>query len=511
MQLRGFFACHFFGYLLAIVLQPLISSAKTSPCEPTDFEKFVKSSHEIALKEEKELDKSPYHYACQQRYDLYKPPTFRSIFSDLNIEDKYGNTSLGFMKELSAAVMRYADEKISTLDGLEKCLTIKKQAPECSETLKSLNTDVPNYLALARYHLSMAVDPTSSPNASTTRPNTRLKDLTSYKEFSWSPLTADEQTVAQADIKDYFSQASATTNPKLKKYDQMKETLRKVQIIRGRHMDAYQMMLSEFPLMNYLNKANPSESEVLSAIRIMKARAVKEYVKLFKAQKSLDSGVTSDSFLFLNYKSVLEGLLLKNPTYCGLSVSLMKIRNDRQHAVGTMVGFPLMAATLLAPPLIPGTAGIMISMGIGGIAGVGYAMDAQLSLDDARQRITSQYKNSFGQDIGDTTARITEIQESISSKSAQIKKLEIQMQSATSDDKKIAITQQIKVETKALALKKKALDAMLTSNQELTRLKDDRDFSVAAVPLIEATPFLSKGLSKALTGIRKLSSHVPGK
>jgi hypothetical protein len=84
----------------------------------------------------------------------------------------------------------------------------------------------------------------------------------------------------------------------------------------------------------------------------------------------------------MQYRSIVEELLLKNPENCGMGASLVYMMNTVNQEDSLAIGLPIMAASFLAPPMIAIAAG-------SGTTGIVFAYDSY-----------ADFKNKENQFIG---------------------------------------------------------------------------------------------------------------
>ncbi len=460
-----------------------------------------------------ELERSPFRRACQEKFDLYKRPHASAILPNLNIEDKYSQTSQAFMSKLATAVTDHAFENWSIWESMEKCMTLIKGDPSCKDVLSEIRTLLPKYVKEARYHLAMSVHPVLSSKTDAFYLNSNLSDGYSYKSVEWEPLTPKEKAAAQKHLDAEVEDARKSVDARLSLNERATKIHKMVETTRLRHFETYQSMVSQFGLLNYLSKPEPTEQELLAAVRKMKDDSMEELTMLRKAQAGMKDRVTSDSLVFLKYRAFVEGLLLQNPKECGLATYLKDAASNRETGRNIAIGVPLLAAALLAPPLIPGAAGVATGVGIGTGTAAGFAVASDREFEDAKLRDANKYTNEWGGNLKDTNEILNRLQDGLNQESTlrtDIKTLEKKVQATKPGPNRTAVENELKQKRKSLDDLQKLKADMGDRNKELYDLKLNRDVAIvgagAGVVATSVTAVGSAPIANKLIQIRKLLS-----
>ena len=121
--------------------------------------------------------------------------------------------------------------------------------------------------------------------------------------------------------------------------------------------------------MQYVSRNSVTVPELREAIAAMskdldnESRSLDNFDSIIKK-----NGVDTDALPLLNYGSALEEVLLESPELCGLATSMLYTMSSRQLGNSIAIGLPILAASLLAAPVV---VALGASVAVGTAVGVG--------------------------------------------------------------------------------------------------------------------------------------------
>ncbi|MBL7542850.1 MAG: hypothetical protein JNL11_03495 [Bdellovibrionaceae bacterium] len=326
----------------------------------------------------------------QKLNSLKGKPITTGLRTTIPFVDSAGNLSQDFFKKVLAKIQkRRKFNKVLALKIANCSIEGNTNLDDCKSVRSWTENQLPQIIRLARYNLALAHH---SPNASLLGTkeelnlNLELDSKKSSKEVPWEALNLEEIKIAEAGFKSIQSEVGSNVSSRSKGLNKSeRENLYLADLLRVRHTH-YMIYLSFMginPIMQYLKSPNPTNSEIHIAAKTVLENLEKENQLLSKIENAVEkpysvgrSGTKSfDSQVLdlLSYRTEVEEVLLEDPKYCGLGVSLHQVKSNRQTTVA-LAGLPILAASFLVPPLY--------GLAIGALSAGYFVYDSQGRLDD---------------------------------------------------------------------------------------------------------------------------------
>ncbi len=153
-----------------------------------------------------------------------------------------------------------------------------------------------------------------------------------------------------------------------RKDQQEKTYAQEITKMRFTHYMIYLSWMGVHPLLQHLHSAQPSNQELLQATAAADESLKKEKEFLDDLQGLLNQPVEttgrtqkksmtfdSDILALLKYQAEVEEVLVSNPEFCGIGISLHQIAENQKLSENTLMmiaGIPLVALGLLFPPTL---------------------------------------------------------------------------------------------------------------------------------------------------------------
>lgn len=363
--------------------------------------------------------------ACRKEVvGLLSKPNTDWLRTSIPMFDQAGNQSQEFLRKvLDRVKMRH--EKATHLAGqVKKCTAGGKAAsdPSCKAIRNWVETQLPQITKLARFNLALAHHSPSSSflkNNQELMLNAGLDDKKSPKATPWAPLNPSERAQAKNsfyEMQNNVVEAIAERSKGLSKKDQ--STLYREELLKVRHSHymIYLSLMGINPVLQSIRSAEPSIEEVNLAANETLKNLDKEKNLLGEIEAAINNphpiGTAGnktfkrDALKLLSYRTEVEEVLLENPQFCGLAVGLHQVKDNQQLELA-LIGLPVMAVSLLVPPMY----GIAIGAGLSLLAL--HQSQSELSEAQVREgaRIQREGMSDFTQTIsteGKTTAQITD-------------------------------------------------------------------------------------------------------
>ncbi len=343
---------------------------------------------------------NPFYIACQDQNvqtNHLNTGFFENKMPEIDREHRV--TSLTLLDLLIRKVEAKIKGTETLLTNISYCMENPTEE-KCAELVHWLYIEIPKFVKQARFHAALAQSPH---NLNTWRKtpekeiNEDLSIWSIYKLNAWEDQTKEEAFKARTQLTRYSNQIKN----KLDEYivmgkvapDKFDEFYNKTMLdTRYRHYLKYQSMLGSVHLLQYISAAEPDIDDIFMAFQELLDNFKKE--KEYVAKKKLEFEVlnsttmrTSNSILdFMNYRSLLEELLLENPRYCNIAAALTKYRGRRYIKQALGVALPVMVGSMFMPPL----SGLVV----GATIGSGFALHSQ-------SKLNHQVKISMGKVYGD--------------------------------------------------------------------------------------------------------------
>lgn len=233
----------------------------------------------------------------------------------------------------------------------------------------------------ARFHLALAQGPQDfNTNMGVTNRGINKKMTTTgvYKEIPWAPLTSTEEKNAQDLFKQYKEQITVNIkkqNIKPDSHPGRKLRQKNLKDLFTQHWEKYRDVMAQVPLIQFISSAHPSDAEIAQAAQKQEELAKKELTQIQEWKKTLERGddnqpIDPQIFGALDYRLLVEEVLLMNPEYCSVAASTLEAREQRQLGNTLAVVGPLLAASIVLPP----AGGVALGLAAtGGMAYVSYS------------------------------------------------------------------------------------------------------------------------------------------
>lgn len=349
----------------------------------------------------------------QKLNSLKSKPITSGLRTTIPFSDNAGNLSQDFFRKVLAKIQKRREFNKALASKIADCSEQTKTNLESCKSVKSwTENQLPQIIRIARYNLALAHhSPTASLLGTKEELNLNLEldSKKSNKEIPWEPLTLDERKVAEEGFKSIQSEVGSNVSSKskgLSKSEKANLYLEDLLKVRHTHYMIYLSFMGINPILQYLKSQNPTHSEIHAAAKTVLENLERENQLLSKIEnavakpfsvgrsgtKSLDSQVLD----LLSYRTEVEEVLLEDPKYCGLGVSLHQVKNNRQTAVA-IAGLPILAISFLVPPLY--------GIAIGALTTGYYVYDSQEKLNDNLVRENARIQR---EGMDDFLANITE-------------------------------------------------------------------------------------------------------
>jgi hypothetical protein len=357
----------------------LISSTAHATCpfeKPFNLQDQIVVAIEGAGAKIKEAlkEKPPFNRACQFPGAITGRPKTNLLKREVPQRDSNGHSSQAFLKLVAAKVR----EKIETNANMTKDLAVclQSSAPVCADAQNWARVQLPEFVKEARFHLSVAQSPYQFETRIGTQSlwNYRLDPLGTPKMVDWS-YVSDQELVTARKTLDYYEREQ-TAQAKAGNPDSLLTR-------RFQHFEAYQTMMSTLPFVQYIRSESPDIGEIRYAVSETLKNIDKEQKAFVKIEKDIRKNpVPAGALKILAYASIVESVLLENPQYCGLATALQYSANDREIQNMIATGLPILAVSLIAPPLA--------GFAVGVAASASTIVSAQSNLNAERVRSFSQ-------------------------------------------------------------------------------------------------------------------------
>lgn len=322
---------------------------------------------------------SPY-YSCTLRKTSTDHGRVWNLQRQIPVRDKRDIKTKDFLLALADKVEAAAADNLKMTKSLTQCFSVvfRTHASENCREMRQWalppkeNPETPDKDSLwynvraSRAHLALSSGNRLS-SAEATTINRKLNPLGSYKNTHWNELDDAELAKAQKNMDVYkkqFQKLKSLTDTQMQDlvnlrnqqgHQLRKEYLHEFRKMRRKHLDEYRKIISKFPLINYLSSPQPTEAEIYSAGMRMQENAQSELARirdLKKILRELKTDVIPNSTLLLtDYGGLVEGLLSERPEFCAVATSTYLVRGERELGNAILMTAPLLAATVLAPPM----------------------------------------------------------------------------------------------------------------------------------------------------------------
>ncbi len=377
-------------------------------------------------------------------------------------EDR-GSRGVDFLEALIGNAKLYVEASVKQNEKWKACIDSSKtrgsrgqgtrlvpgneKDKDCTAILKDVSGLIPSCSRVARHHLARSYNKTIwNSQVDLWPPNSNLDEMGSLRPSEWEALTEEEKTAALKTTQRYNAEASRiaelemkkppgqrrsvdtvrfevlkqfrTSNPLIEAPGELEtngtllrdysgcgevslvdDPIKPKKVIRSGHYQAYNQILARWPILNYIEKPNPSKQDISRAITKLNQNAkaeLKELERLHElalaSQKTGD--IPPDLLKGLNYAAIAESLLGENPEFCGIVSSLEDVRASRNLSMDTMITAPFLAMVGVGMVItLPGWA-------VGGIVAAGVGTSGYY-IQDARSELNRANQNGFRTIEGD--------------------------------------------------------------------------------------------------------------
>lgn len=382
-----------------------------------DFSNSRLRQIDLAAKEARaDAEKSPFRFACQGPGLLRGRPETGLFHREVPFSDSKGRSSADFLKRVGDRVIEAMGFEEWKLAQHERCLSGKSPATDedCVLAFKWLNEELRPLVKSARMNLALAQTvgevQTASFQRASTVPNLALSSLGTQKIESWEKLTEAERIRAQTILSEYRvdierEAAKEILAGSLTKTDIGRFKNDSLLVARYGHGLLYVENLSQFPILQFLRSATPTQGDVVAALRTMQKHlaadrkfaenALAASQRTFREvsgrsgvgrRKTALSSMEPDALGLLEFTSYVEEELLNSPHDCGLVTSLQYTKENRELGNSLAIGVPLIVASFALP--VAGQA--LAGSALGAATGVGFAVQTKFDRDMAAQRFASK-------------------------------------------------------------------------------------------------------------------------
>jgi hypothetical protein len=389
------------------------------------------------------MEESPYSAVCNKAEYFRNIPESNLFSFGYPIQDSRRTgprQTRELLIDVHDSVVASLQQDVNVAENLLKCMDSKQGSEAkayCDQVGASemLENEIPNQSQQARFHLALSA-PVRSHDVEVQAMNGNLISPPGvYKALPWQPLSESDKKVIseildsyKADIRKRYSKTNGA-------HSNYRQLLNELKPLRTEHLRAYDMIMSRFPVLNFVREgltarpqppiviqkswpeANKREAERTNAIRrqdqllfeagqkkirVALAQTIalrkKEISKLLAMRYKLvftdNDEVLSESVNILkDWGPHVLGYLQTHPRDCGLATALALRKNKRELGVAVAIAVPLIGASIFLPPLagaVGGTAvGVATAVGVGGVgAGVAYHQyqRAEVNLTSAKKR-----------------------------------------------------------------------------------------------------------------------------
>lgn len=266
----------------------------------------------------------------------------------------------------------------------------------CQPMNQWLKNDLSEMVQLARFNLALA-HPTDEhsffSDSAETKLNFRLHALKSFKEKKWQELSPQEYRMANQAFNQIKQEVETQYRGKKSSQDL---TNKREDLLGIRHMHymIYLSVMGMNPILQYIQSANPSPQEISQAAQQVGKNLEREKklideleAKINKVSHHGRAGVQSldpDVLKLINYQADFEEVLLENPQYCGIALSLKQIQANRS-TTEAIAGLPILAASFFVPP--------MAGLGLGLTTSAYYYYQTKAEIKERKESTLSRVQN----------------------------------------------------------------------------------------------------------------------
>lgn len=299
---------------------------------------------------------------------INKPRT-DSLRTTIPYSDGNGRTTQEFLDKVMSRIRDRHEFNKNLALQIKYCTTSTPTDPDpkCDGINKWLKNQLPQITNLARFNLSLAHytdDPSLLGPQSERILNANLDEKKSIKVVPWNPLTKEELLISKKafsemsrNVYEAISERSPPRISKIERTDLYKSEFLKV---RHTHYMIYLSLMGINPILQYIKSDSPGKSEINTAASEVLKNLEKEKAQLDKignalkrpysigraGTKTFDSEILS----LMDYRTEVEEVLLENPQFCGLGLSLNQVKSNKQLTTA-IAGLPLLVISFFVPPV----------------------------------------------------------------------------------------------------------------------------------------------------------------
>lgn len=367
-----------------------------------------------------DLEEPPFLKACKDDPELIKgrPVAGKNLMdTSVDANDNRGNKTTQFLDAVGAKLKANLEANTNIVDTLIRCLSSQQASSDstCNDVKTWIDKPLKEYVKETRSHLAVAQSEhqlRSYTKVAWKGVNKDLASLGSRKELRWEKVTEKELSEATRTLRSYEIEAAKAEMESKNTSKVTRKTSRGTRrlhpgfmndymlVKRYGHFNLYRSRMAELPILQYLKSAEPSRGEVLSAALKMKEDLNKEWAEfnkraqLLKKAKDEKSPLHPSLLAWLGYNVEVESVLLEQPQACGLAMSLLEYDAGRERAKALAIGLPLLAVSIVAPPVAIAAGGLGAGIAVGLAIGAGsqtyYAIESDKEKNTSTRLMTTR-------------------------------------------------------------------------------------------------------------------------
>lgn len=315
--------------------------------------------------------------------------------------DEHGVKSSEFLGLLAKKISNKIEINRNRALKLKDCVESNFFNIDCGSTKKWIEVELRNYIKETRFHLALAQSTyhtTTMLQMAEDSLNYDQSSLGSYKEVYWKKLDKEEREFVDK------KWLSTMTLFKSKTKDMDESDLKHLILAdRIKHFLQYQEHMAQLPLMQYFESYDYTPESFLNSINLFLDAINEESEKLNQIENDLTiahHNLTDSDLYLLKYSGIVEDVLAEKPQYCSVASSLIIYRGRKQNFVFAMTSIPLVIVSIIAPPLVGTSVGV--------ISSVYYAYDSQITLMESKSRNLTKIYDSNTDELKELTTYFKE-------------------------------------------------------------------------------------------------------
>lgn len=400
---------HVLRFLLLMTITASVALADAADLVNAD----VKSDDALA---------SPFKIACHDPKSFAERPKTGLFRRAIPFFDGHGRSTVDFLNRIGKNILAAMSIEAKDLSLRTNCLRGKSDdehgAGECSRPQSWYRNELVPLTRAARMNLALSqtnenlIEESQYLRKSSVAMalNRSLDPLGTVKITGWEPLTKEEISKAELILKEYqtesrnFAQQEVAAG-RLPRAELETAVAKSIYLAKLTHGRIYIELLARNPVLQYLATPLTSKEEAARALGKMQAHLKSDVVyvetsvaaansKLNESRGRRDgvmppeprTSVSPAALRILDYKSFVEDELLREPADCGIAISLLETKENRELGTSLVIGVPLVVATVALPIVGEILAGSVLATA----SGTGYALSAKADKDRATDRFLSK-------------------------------------------------------------------------------------------------------------------------